>query len=679
MSESTNTVDTVQDQGANLGLNTDLNSTLEVQRADALERYQILDTPPEDAFDRIGRLAVRMFSVPIALVSFIDRDRQWFKSCFGWDIRQTDRSISFCAHAILSDDDVMVVPNAMEDERFVDNPLVTGDYGVRFYAGAPLLTPDGIAIGTICILDTEPRDDFGPEDRAALADLAQMVIDELELRSAIRMLERSEAQHGGLLEYALDGVFALDATGRMTFVNPAFEELTGFAQDEAIGAHMAQFVHPEDIAAAEAMFAAARAGGKHRGHVRVRSRSGDYVYVDTMLARSAEGSDDLIYGSARNVTPQKMAELEARELATELETQVERLKSLAQVNQLINSSLDLTVTLNSFLEAALAQLRADAAQVMLYDPDTHLLKQRAVAGMRGHSLDEHTVSLGQGTSGRAALERMSISVPDVRILESRKALDPEFRKEGFISYHVKPLVAKGKLVGVFGIFHRTPHTPTSEWRELARALAMQAAIAIDNATMVENLQWSNTNLALAYDATIEGWARALDLKDEETEGHSRRVTELTARLARKLGMHGEELVHVRRGALLHDIGKMGIPDAILKKPGPLNDEEWDEMKRHTDYAYDALEPIAFLRPALEIPRYHHERFDGAGYPMGLKGRRIPLPARIFAVVDVWDALTSDRPYRKAWTHERTIEHMREASGTHFDPDVLASFLEMIGA
>jgi putative nucleotidyltransferase with HDIG domain len=208
------------------------------------------------------------------------------------------------------------------------------------------------------------------------------------------------------------------------------------------------------------------------------------------------------------------------------------------------------------------------------------------------------------------------------------------------------------------------------------ALAGQTAIAIDNATLLENLNRSNSELTLAYDATIEGWSRALDLRDEETEGHTQRVTAMTVKLARFMGLSEVELVQVRWGALLHDIGKMGIPDYILRKSGPLTEEEVEEMKKHPRLAFEMLSPIRYLHQALDIPYCHHEKWDGSGYPRGLKGTQIPLLARIFAVVDVWDALTSNRPYRSAWTEEEVRDHIRALSGTHFDPRVVEAFMNL---
>jgi HD-GYP domain-containing protein (c-di-GMP phosphodiesterase class II) len=216
--------------------------------------------------------------------------------------------------------------------------------------------------------------------------------------------------------------------------------------------------------------------------------------------------------------------------------------------------------------------------------------------------------------------------------------------------------------------------PDIEWINYLETLGGQAAIAIDNAQLFEGMQKSNLELIAAYDATIAGWSHAMDLRDKETEGHSQRVTELTLQLADIMGFSEQEKVHIRRGALLHDIGKLGVPDHILLKAGKLTEDEWASMRRHPTSAFEMLSPISYLRLALDIPYCHHEKWDGTGYPRGLKGEQIPLAARIFAVADVWDALTSDRPYRPAWTEEKTLEYIREQSGQHFDPNVVAVFL-----
>jgi HD-GYP domain-containing protein (c-di-GMP phosphodiesterase class II) len=188
------------------------------------------------------------------------------------------------------------------------------------------------------------------------------------------------------------------------------------------------------------------------------------------------------------------------------------------------------------------------------------------------------------------------------------------------------------------------------------------------------LQNANLKLNLAYDATLEGWSKALDLKDHETEGHSLRVTDRTIILANILGVSDEELVHIRRGALLHDIGKVGVPDSILLKPDKLDDDEWVVMKQHPTLAYELLNPIDYLKPSLDIPYCHHEKYDGSGYPRGLRGKEIPLAARIFAIIDVYDALTSTRPYRQAWSKKDALKYISDEKGKHFDPDIVDAFL-----
>ena len=237
-------------------------------------------------------------------------------------------------------------------------------------------------------------------------------------------------------------------------------------------------------------------------------------------------------------------------------------------------------------------------------------------------------------------------------------------------------MAKGRVTGVLEVFSRGSVGADGEWTDFLETLAGQAAIAIDNRTLFDRTQRANLELANAYETTLEGWSHALELRDRETQGHTLRVAETALKLARAVGVGEEDLIHIRRGALLHDIGKMGIPDMILLKPGPLSEEEWAVMRRHTVYAHELLSPIPFLRPALEIPWCHHERWDGSGYPRGLKGEEIPLSARIFSVVDSWDALSYERPYRQAWPAQRVRDYLREKAGSHFEPRLVEAFLAL---
>jgi HD-GYP domain-containing protein (c-di-GMP phosphodiesterase class II) len=358
------------------------------------------------------------------------------------------------------------------------------------------------------------------------------------------------------------------------------------------------------------------------------------------------------------------------------EEQVRRLIALRDVDMAIAGSFDLRVTLNILLDHIVSQLRVDAAAIQAFNPDMQVLTPLANLGFLRHANAQSTLRISEGPASKILIERSDVHIHD-------PGQDAGFRRkdqltgEGFMSYYATPLVSKGQTKGVLETFFRHPFTPDSYWLEFLHAMAGQAAIAIDNAQLFDNLQRSNQELSLAYDTTLEGWGKALELRDKETQGHTLRVTDMTLRLARRLGLPEAELTHIRRGVLLHDIGKMGVPDQILKKSGALTDEEWIEMRQHPQYAYDLLYPITYLRPALDIPYYHHERWDGSGYPRGLKGEAIPLAARIFAVVDVWDALLNDRPYRKAWPRAQVANYIAELAGTRFDAAVAREFLRMM--
>jgi HD-GYP domain-containing protein (c-di-GMP phosphodiesterase class II) len=288
-----------------------------------------------------------------------------------------------------------------------------------------------------------------------------------------------------------------------------------------------------------------------------------------------------------------------------------------------------------------------------------------------------TIPVAEAFVGQAFREQRRISLSELIAMWPEKPFAAWLAREGFVTYYAVPLIANDEPQGVLEVFHRSPLNHDDEWFEFLETLAGQIGLAVAHNGLFASLTEANAALVRAYDTTIEGWSRALDLRDKETEGHSQRVTALTLRLATILGVPAEELVHIRRGALLHDIGKMGVPDQILLKPGKLDPDEWAIMQQHPLYAYQLLSPITYLQPALVIPYSHHEKWDGTGYPQRLQGEQIPLAARIFAVIDVWDALTSDRPYRAAWTSERALAHIVAGAGSHFDPAVVTAFEQLI--
>jgi HD-GYP domain-containing protein (c-di-GMP phosphodiesterase class II) len=362
----------------------------------------------------------------------------------------------------------------------------------------------------------------------------------------------------------------------------------------------------------------------------------------------------------------------------ELQEQFRRIEALREIDVAIISTTNMSMALNTVLKQVMSRLHVDAGDILLFDPHSYSLEFASGQGFRTQGIEKTQLRLGQGHAGRAALERKTIFIPNLETAPERFLRAHLIDGENFVSFFALPLLAKGNLVGVMEIFHRTLLKPDPNWLDFLHALAGQASIAIDSGHLFQDLQRSNINLILAYDTTIEGWSKALDLRDKETEGHTLRVTEMTVQLAKLAGIPDDEIVHVKRGALLHDIGKMGIPDTILLKPDKLTPEEWDIMRKHPTYAYDLLYPIEYLRPSLVIPRFHHEKWDGTGYPQGLKGEQIPLAARLFAVADVWDALSNDRPYRAKWPEEKVREHIRSLSGTHFDPNAVELFFKIMG-
>lgn len=363
----------------------------------------------------------------------------------------------------------------------------------------------------------------------------------------------------------------------------------------------------------------------------------------------------------------------------ELQRQFDRLSTLRAIDLAITSGMELNLTLGMILEHVKDQLNVDAATVLLLNPETCMLEFSAGVGFRTAALQHTRLQLGEGYAGRAAADRQTLHVNDLQDRQTDFSHSPQFQEEQFAAYYAVPLIAKGQVHGVLELFQRRPFQTDQDWLDFMNMLAGETAIAIDNAVMFGNLQRSNAELALAYDKTIEGWTHALDLRDKNTEGHTQRVVQTTLQLARRLNLPDSQMIHIRRGATLHDIGKVAIPDSILHKPGPLAPHEWVIMRRHPLIAADLLSPIPHLVPALDIPRSHHEKWDGTGYPLGQAGTDIPLAARLFAVVDVFDALTSNRPYRSAWPRHEALEYVRNQAGKHFDPGIVPVFLNMQGS
>ena len=402
-----------------------------------------------------------------------------------------------------------------------------------------------------------------------------------------------------------------------------------------------------------------------------------FVYLSTRLAESTltrlKDSNDHLEERTRKLE----SEIERRTgTEAKLNDQLHTLTAIIQISRAIVANLDLESILERLLENIIVELKVDAVDVLLFSGETKTLNYAAGKGFSTGRVPMSRVRIGEGEAG-AFRSAKKVVIPDLQAAGSRfdqswktfyKLNDPFLvREEGFKAYLNIPLLSEYNLVGVLEIFNKQPFSPSPEWFKIMNAVAGQAAVAIHSATQFREITEAHHTLSRAYETTIEGWGRALDYRDNETEDHSRRLGDQTVVLARLAGIPDEKIVHIRRGALLHDMGKLGIPDAILRKEGPLTDEEWKIMRTHPALGYEMLAPIDFLSEALEIPYCHHERWDGSGYPRGLKGEDIPLAARLFSVVDVWDALGVDRPYRKALPRNTVIDHIRADAGKHFDP------------
>ena len=485
-----------------------------------------------------------------------------------------------------------------------------------------------------------------------------------------RMEQALEKQHA-FLRQIIDAnpnfIYTRDYTGRFTLANQALVEAMGVSSsaeligktdyefyDEKAHDRVASFLAEDQqvMRTAQEMFLEDSKNTFPDGKTRI-------LQVHKLPVVGEDGKADEILGVLVDITP--------------LKRQVDRLAALREIDWSITMHGDATATLRIVADLIRRNLEIDAVAVYLLDDD--VLRLQVARGFRSNLPDEAPAHLGCCVQeGR----RMAMA----NLEDSPNSFDADWlAEEGFKACFGVPLRIEGKTIGGVAAFDRRRQRRDKDWQEFLETICNQAAIAVDNANMLDDLRRANTRLRETYRATVDALGYSLELRDRETEGHSRRVTSLAMKLSRRMGITDDaDLDAIYCGAALHDIGKMGVPDNILLKPGPLTPDERAEIRRHTVYGYDLLAKIPFLarfHNTMHVVLYHHERWDGGGYPVELIGEEIPLPARIFAVVDTWDSLRHERPYKLPWPDRDALAYIRQQAGTQFDPQVVDTFLNVV--
>lgn len=627
----------------------------EERRLSALQAYDILDTPSEAALNRLVARAARLFQVPIALISFFDEFKQQVKACYGIELTQIDPSISFCAYTLKSDS-VFQIPDASMDPQFATNPLVTAEPHIRFYTGVPLRSSDDDRLGTLCLIDPTPRAALSAGEQLLLQELAEDVMRELELTRALKETQaalrgqqgalhqqrRSEAIISGILQSALDAIIVINGAGAVIEWNPAAEQIFGYTRREVLGQALAPLIIPEELRASHA-----------HGMIRF-FETGEGPVLGRRIEVPARRQDGQIFPCELTITPM---EIDGASIFTAYLRDLTERKAADEAvitsHNLLRAVVD-TVPESIFvkdLSGRYVMMNAAGANVIglpienilgkndweLLSAETaiHSARQDALVWERGQPLQyEATVQLNDGTY-RSFLSTRSV-----------------YRD------------AHGEVQGLIGAVV-----------DVTASKTMERELQAKNAELEAHVQTRTKELEEARLEMLERLARAAEHRDEDTGEHVHRVARTSMGVAAELGLSQVEIELIGRASPLHDVGKIGVPDGILLKPGKLTAEEFEIVKTHTIIGASILEHgrSPLIQAAQEIALTHHERWDGSGYPQQLAGESIPLWGRIVAVADVFDALTSERPYKRAWTQEAALEEIHAQAGRQFDPEVVAAF------
>ena len=490
-------------------------------------------------------------------------------------------------------------------------------------------------------------------------------------------IKESEQKYRMLIDQSSDAIY-VEFRGKFIITNQKFNEMFGIGRDEPQVSTLGflQFVTPASRPLVKDLQRQVLDGlvGSMRYEFSAKSKDGRDIDLEASTSALPYMDGVAVQSILRDISERKRSEQAEREQRILAE-------ALRDTASALNNTLEVNEVIDRIFSNASKVVPFQAASIMLLDSASP--RQARIIASFGYQHRGSQNRLRNDTFQLEEYQNLKVMLDTGRPLAISDTVQSPVWKSSLEtrwvrSYAGAPIRLKGKVIGFLNLDVDIPHYYTQIHAERLQAFADQAGIAIHNAQLLTDLRASRDELYKAYETTLEGWSKALELRDYETEGHTQRVMDMTMQLAESYGIIGPELLRIRYGTLLHDIGKIGIPDAILFKPGPLNEEEWEVMRRHPVYAKRILAHIPYLQDSLDIPFSHHEKWDGSGYPQGLKGEEIPLPARLFAVVDVWDGLRSNRHYRSGWPEADVIQYIRDQSGKHFDPRVVELFMQLLG-
>ena len=436
-------------------------------------------------------------------------------------------------------------------------------------------------------------------------------------------------------------------------------QITGFPAEQLIQMKPFDIMNPNTDLETISHIEQAQDGELNRAHVElpIITQGGEIKIVDLMITRILFEGEPAIIGTAIDITNRKQREHE--------------LEVISEMSGALRSNINQEEVLSTSIEKLTEIMDIEGAFISLVDQNNENIRLAKASGIWS-PINERPFNKSQGLSGYI----ISTGLP---YINNHPQLDPHILYSELVkdieTLAGVPLSIKGEVRGSIVVGSKKKLSEND--LRLLKAVGDLTASALHRADLFSQTIQQTEELRHAYDSTLEGWALALELRDKETQGHSVRIANMTLKLAKRMGISESQLENIRRGALLHDIGKLGVPDTILLKNGALTPPEWEIMKMHPTYAFNMLSQITFFKDAIDIPYCHHEWWDGSGYPRGLEGENIPLAARIFSIIDVWDALTSNRPYRDAWKKDAVLAHIINQAGTHFDPTIVDQFIQMI--